>query len=106
MKKIKMIKYDECYLYTTDECMEFNATPIQIGSMLSAMIHSLVGRGYVTKDIINSAVEFALLDDDKLEERTTEAISNLLNNVAEAIKEEKPKKKAKPKKTTKKEGNK
>lgn len=101
MKKIKMIKYDECYLYTTDECMEFNATPLQIGSMLSAMIHSLIKKGILTKEEITYAVELGLSTNSELEERTTEAISNLLNSVAEAIKEEKPKKK-----TTKKEGNK
>jgi hypothetical protein len=106
MKKIKMIKYDECYLYATNEGMEFNADKVQLGAMLSATVNSLIKKGILTKEEITYAVELGLSTESELEERTTEAISNLLNSVAEAIKEEKPKKKAQPKKTTKKEGNK
>ena len=101
MKKIKMIKYDECYLYATDECMEFNATADQLRAMLSATIHNLIKKGRLTKEEVSHDVELALLDDDKLEEKITEAISNLLSDVSNAIKDEKPKKKQ-----TKKEGKK
>lgn len=107
MKKFKMIKYDECYLYATDECMEFNADEAQLGAMLSAIVNSLMKKGTLTKEEIFYAIELGLSTDSELEERVTETISNVLDGVSKAMKEKKqPKKKAQPKKTTKKEGNK
>ena len=101
MKKFKMIKYDERYLYATDECMEYNATKEKLMSMLSAMFRGLIKKGSLTKEEMNLIIELASLEEDELDKRVTEAISNLFEGVSKALKEEKPKKK-----TTKKEGNK
>lgn len=97
MKKLKLIKYDESFMYVTDVDGEMYGTLPELQTMLEIIIEGMKKKGISDGDIM-VAVNCGLKGEEwvleQLEKRMREAFKILFE-------EEKPKKKA-----TKKEGKK
>lgn len=106
MKKIKLIKYDKCYLYATDECMGLQGYTEELQALLSAIVSNMKEQGLSEEEIM-MAVNVGLKGKDYLLSELEKIMKKTFDKMCEITKEEeKPKKKPTPKKTTKKEGKK
>ena len=52
MKKIKLIKYDEFYLYATDDCVSVKGSAAEIQTMLTGVVASMKQQGMSEEDIM------------------------------------------------------